>query len=84
MSDWQPIETIPKGDGCEGPLVLVWLPGDGYPWVARWVQGYGKEEICSTYSECMGSWTVSLNEGSPSYRAQFSPTHWMPLPEPPG
>lgn len=89
MTDWQPIETIPKGEPDEygdrkGPLVLVWIPDKGFPWVARWVSEHDREEICSTYSESMaaadGDWHVQL-DGHP--RPQFNPTHWAALPKGP-
>lgn len=88
MSDeWQPIETIPKGEPDEygdrqGPIVLVWVADKKLPWTARWVQDEDEEgHICSTYSECMtdadGPWSVTLDDHPDP---QYHPTHWMPAP----
>lgn len=48
MSEWQPIETAPKEDGCEilgwdgnSVQVLEWWAGGGNPRLACWMDGHG-------------------------------------------
>jgi hypothetical protein len=60
MSEWQPIETAPKGG--RAILGFMWI-GDGP--VTRVLHWDGEDE----------KW---LSDGR-----QYSPTHWMPLPDPP-
>jgi hypothetical protein len=73
MDDWQPIETAPKVDGAR---VIVWD---------------GREVNTVDYSppsrigingqiEIPESWVQISHSGRTS---SFSPTHWMPLPDPP-
>ena len=69
MSDWQPISTAPK----DGVVVLTIHEDDLYPQCAFhmgvWMrQTEGPEDMHGP-----GKW-------EPLYR---TPTHWMPLPEPP-
>lgn len=68
MSEWQPIETAPK---------------DGRKFLACW---HGKNQKTGDQykyePECMawdGDFYWVVDGGQPS----VSPTHWMPLPEPP-
>ena len=67
MSVWQPIETAPK----DGTPILIYEPPyfDATPHATY---------VCSwdTYKE---AWV----EHSGECYAQYEPTHWMPLPEPP-
>lgn len=65
---WQPIETVPK----DGTHVLLGYflegGGGGSPEVAFWNNRYK-------------AWCGRVLLNSDGY---FSPTHWMPLPDPPG
>lgn len=70
MSEWQPIETAPK----DGSPILIWQPGGVTQytwytdcWICRWEDRY----------QC---WTEA---GGELYSEARSPTHWMPLPDPP-
>ena len=74
MSEWQPIETAPK-DGS------YFLAGNaGGAWVAHWnqvaVSGYRFDQ---PWRSCM------LNHYHMPVDVRYlPPTHWMPLPAPPG
>jgi hypothetical protein len=67
-SEWQPIETAPK----EG-IAPIWLAAPGRMRLGYWLQGrwadFARHE--QHYAD-----TVRLD-------LNFTPTHWMPLPEPP-
>lgn len=77
MAEWQPIVTAPK----DGKAVLLGyfrtnLDGSiyqegGEPIVARWIERSREKSGWATTRE-------RLNSEGP-----FSPTHWMPLPDPP-
>lgn len=73
---WQPIETAPK-DGRDVILALVNTRGHSEsPALAYWndedrsTDHYQSGWYESTFSDC-------------TYRVKFTPTHWMPIPEPP-
>jgi hypothetical protein len=75
MSEWQPIETVPKN----GTIVDLWiqLPGSqtGYRVAgAEWLDGewkhYSLPEFGHSLELCRLDW-------------QHCITHWMPLPKPP-
>lgn len=69
MSNWQPIETVPKDER----LVLFYMPGgmaigpaiDGIPLTPK---------ETAAFIQAGGAW--------PDYQA-WTPTHWMELPAPP-
>ncbi len=64
---WQPIETAPKSGG----KVLVWDPEwDKYPAIAAYDAKYGR-------------WADEDYDPDEDPRWHLTPTHWMPLPEPP-
>lgn len=71
MSDWQPIETAPR----DYTHILIW--DSDRAMVARW--GYSdlfdREPKEWIYGDCSGEYN--------DYQVIDSPTHWMPLPEPP-
>lgn len=74
MSDWQPMETIPKEPIAKGwrrgPLVYVKPPWGGWD-IGCWeISPKGKNGGC-----------VRMFGDDGSYDEQ--PTHWMPLPSPP-
>lgn len=80
MSKWQPIDTAPK----DGTHVLLWIKYGDFPVVGYWFTHQGTdlgwqmekehfEVSCATY--CYG--------GSVCNAYRTTPTHWMPLPDPP-
>lgn len=85
MTDWQPIETAPK-DGTE---VLLWRRDSGV-FLGRWI---APEEFMNEVE--MNQALLDGEEDraeSDWFYADFlyggrvtdgTPTHWMPLPEPP-
>ncbi len=78
MTEWQPIETAPK----DGTWILVLCPegeskAEPFIQVARWMEfevSREKDWAWGPLDDYFGSYRWYL----PS-----SPTHWMPLPEPP-
>lgn len=75
--DWQPIDTAP-----EGVHVLLWF--------ARGERGVGGME-CGTIFRGdqaapggMSIWTHGGPNGGSDWQLDEAPTHWMPLPAPPG
>lgn len=77
-SEWQPIETAPK----DGTPVLVYATRDG--WVAkpaRLVASY-KSGFWQIYGAAGGE-PKSSNIRDPQWLDVVTPTHWMPLPNPP-
>lgn len=85
--DWQPIETAPKGGGAEmitdpawvEPPQILMLFEDGEVSVTYWdwywaEGGHGYNGSLAWIEPCSGE-QLSLHYGSP--------THWMPLPNPP-
>jgi hypothetical protein len=77
--DWQPIETAPQN----GKLILV-FSRDGraenalFMTMAFWVPR--NETVIGVYSNepISGAWASPWGD-----EIGFTPTHWMPLPEPP-
>ena len=85
MTEWRPIDTAPVGEP-----VLIYDPHQTY--------GEGAWSWCNDERPCVivaiqgnQGWCGDLVEfeigwestGSYTVTQQFSPTHWMPLPEPP-
>ncbi len=73
MAEWQLIESAPK----DGMPILVYFNNmydDRQYEVARW------EPL--SYN-CSPDWAAGPECGEHSFRHGVSPTHWMPLPEPP-
>jgi len=87
MSNWQPIETAPKGGGAEmvtdpawiDPPIILLLCAEGRFVVAHWDWYYADGGRGCTngiaWIEAMSGEKVSDHYGAP--------THWQPLPEPP-
>jgi hypothetical protein len=75
MSEWQPIETVPK----DGTRILVYFGSMGVREVF-WSDAHDAD---------FKLWCVDDNKHGPYYLRGWSetgeraPTHWMPLPEPP-
>jgi hypothetical protein len=74
MSKWQPIETAPR----DGSKVILWDSHEGV--------------CCARYEDYAAGWRAFwgtenyIRDGSTYDFALIAshPTHWMPLPEPPG
>lgn len=82
MSDWQPIETAPK-DGrwillCGGKIDYGWDGDDQPACVAgQWTEHLNRRKVPE------GRWQFAWFDGG--YYGEYEhPTHWMPLPKPPG
>lgn len=74
MSGWQPIETAPR----DGTTVLTMHKDDLYPVSALTFKDVGAGEW---FRETEGPDDIEINgRHDVLYR---TPTHWMPLPEPP-
>jgi len=73
MSDWQPIETAP-----EHIPILVWVPEEN--------RGHDSAEVVIIYrgADGMSFWTNGGSNGGSDLYFNRAPTHWQPLPEPPG
>lgn len=87
--EWQPIERAPKGGGAEmrtdpawvePPLVLLAFP-DGEQAVCHWDWCYASGGRAFTHG--LSAW-VEPTSGDLAALHYGEPTHWMPLPEPPG
>lgn len=87
MSDWQPIETAP----LDGTPVLLFCPGQNcwnrYPGmpdivVGLWVNhvGFGRGGWLSDIGDVCSGYESS---GAYFEHQPVTPTHWMPLPDPP-
>lgn len=74
MSTWQPIETAPR----DGRLILVFDRRTGSP---RAGCRRGRGSMVAWYD--LGSW--QSHELDSPWGGSYcpTPTHWMPLPEPP-
>lgn len=73
MNEWQPIETSPK----DGELILACRAGY-LPQTARYsssLEYTGWITVDEDDDELFSAWV--------EYGYRYSPTHWMPLPEPP-
>lgn len=86
MSEWQPIETAPKGGGAETvvdprwvepPVVLLYC-GDGDIITARWDWYYAPG---GNGDDGRSAWVGSCGDRVADWFDE--PTHWMPLPAPP-
>jgi len=80
--EWQPIETAPK-DGTE-VIVIHYTAYDGG--MRPTVDGPFTASFCS--NRWRSSWDGEevveyMDWGGTDYKDIMSPTHWMPLPEPP-
>ena len=70
---WQPIETAPKG--------VEWILLGYYPEYMRGKCQGGKPAIA--YYDCLKNVWMECCGRSLCTSGTFSPTHWMPLPDPP-
>jgi hypothetical protein len=69
MSEWQQIESAPEGEA-----VLLYLPAEPCAVVAFYGQGNTIEPGMEKFR-----WRVQWTH----HAVTSSPSHWMPLPEPP-
>lgn len=75
-SQWQPIETAPK----DGSKILIFC--DGKVLMTSWYVHYSGGQPSRTREP---EWEQSeMYGGFGGYMGPLRPTHWMPLPEPPG
>ena len=73
QSPWRPIETAPK----DGAYILVY---------SQWKWSYQeptKQRMTMIASYCKSYDTFTSRTNNPYEDEAVSPTHWMPLPEPP-
>lgn len=78
MSDWQPIETAPR----DGSNILVYLPTWGRIYIGSW-----NEVITMTFGKVTNESLFWHYQGGPmhlSFSERPQPSHWLPLPSPPG
>lgn len=86
-NQWQPIETAPR----DGTRILVYVPDSenvlSVYWDAEFTFRYdeAKASVDEKYAgEHDGAWTDDAVESfAYEEKASYSPTHWMPLPDPP-
>lgn len=80
---WRPIETAPKDGAAAQIPVLLW---DGYDVTAgRWIgeTSLGFEKV-GWYAMASGLFVHERYQNTGSSHTLLYPSHWMPLPEPPG
>lgn len=78
MSEWQPIETAPQ-DGSDNPIQVLFsgtYVSTAYYDAYYDVGGFGYEAGEFPWIEPISAEQISKHYGAP--------THWMPLPKPPG
>ena len=85
MTDWQPIETAPKGGGVEmvtdpawvePPTILLYF-GNGNISMSKWDWAYAEG---GSYCNDGVAWLEPLSGEFPHEHFGRLPTHWMPLP----
>lgn len=77
---WQPIETAPR----DGTPILIWQPGP-HPFGDR-SRETAQDGLIVEYDDqrwAIGYWRPRGGWGNRN-SAKVEPTHWMPLPAPPG
>lgn len=89
MSEWQPIETAPKGGGAEYVTDKNWVEPP------RILVSFGEEGIAIVYWDWSydeggynnwgqrDAWIVAYTGEPSALHFGSNPTHWMPLPNPP-
>ena len=77
--DWEPIETAPK----DGTRVLI-VDGDGNIDLCGYQESfYTRQEFVRKAKDGDVYKTITEEDGYWESEITFSPTHWMPLPNPP-
>lgn len=75
VPEWQPIETAPTNG------TVIWLAKEGLMRLGLWTDGAQHE----SHGSEGGGWIDWVNaQGTGPRGLRFAPTHWMPLPTPPG
>lgn len=74
MSEWQPIETAPEG------IILVYGKWDGPRQPKPYESDY---HVAWRDSNGDSGFLVDVTEDGEFIDTGFTPTHWMPLPDPP-
>lgn len=81
--EWRPIETAPK----DGTRVLIATPIEGSPSIvlsAWWAACFEAKGFKGTETIWRGAWTDgSVKSWGYEEMAEYKPTKWQPLPEPP-
>ena len=77
MSDWQPIETAPR----DGTWILLAGGSIKYSWEGDTAPHAVVAQF--THELAVSRWQFAWYDGG-YYGEYEDPTHWMPLPEPPG
>lgn len=72
---WQPIDTAPK----DGSMVMLYRP-DAIEWAKVCI---GKYDDNRYHKKPNPYWALCLHIGGRNQARQWSPTHWMPLPDAP-
>lgn len=72
MTEWQPIETAPK----DGTAILAFMPD-----AAEQFRIMPIEMLDFNDGDGPQWWQADVDDG---YPLEVTPTHWMPLPQPPG
>jgi hypothetical protein len=76
--EWQPIETAPK-DGTEvilgWDMASVWIVRNGWFHDGNDWRGFDLDDV--------GWWSYRHSVTQEKLEGYDTPTHWMPLPEPP-
>lgn len=71
MTEWQPIETAPK----DGTSILAFMPD-----AAEQFRIMPIEMLDFNDGDGPQWWQADVDDGHP---LEVTPTHWMPLPQPP-
>ena len=81
MNEWQPIETAPK----DGSAVLLCWATDADGKAVNWFEDLSTADVFVQVASWWGDegWVVYCDMVQEP-RLHFVPTHWMPLPLPPG
>lgn len=83
MSEWQPIETAPK----DGTAIDLWVADrrlpNGYVIPAKRIPNCSYREPQWNGDRPGWTWHESSDECDSELNADYTPTHWMPLPAPP-
>ena len=95
MAEWQPIETAPK----DGRAILIYEPSGHYGRLSNEDWDFNEHGIGTQiarrfddYRFAIGYWRINRRpDSNEEYGgwgnrncADVNPTHWMPLPDPPG
>lgn len=81
MSNWKPIKTAPK----DGSRILFYdSSANGKVFAGVWDAKFEITGVTISRTKYRGAWT-DYRVASFGYEeyCEYSPTHWMPLPEPP-